>query len=219
MLTKMILSTHPADLIKKLDELFKGESWYSWEPEVLLTMLKEVLSDASKDKVLAVQAVACNVEPVLYKAFAFENVVHSFCNNFIVPDVMQPVSVEEIMYAVPQIIAIANHVHGKPVSFTGEIPQYVAAAAKYSGWVVLPPRLSFAQECLDSITGMFPGSKRYLEFKHVLDMISRLAVQLDATNLDDFPEVTTLLEEDTDVAIITRRVLGAYLFDPTKYGN
>ena len=175
MKSESILGAHPEHLVKALDKLFEGDAWVSWEPEVILRELKEELSEQAQDKVLAVQAVACNGALACSKAPAFENVVHAFCNNMPVVDTLQPPYVEEIMYAVPQIEAIIKYIHGDvEVSFTSEVPNYVAAAAYYRGWVVLPERLSFAQELLDSLTGCGEGTRRYDEFNSTLNAIKHL---------------------------------------------
>lgn len=221
MQTLTILAMHPINLLKALDTYFEGSDWYSWEPEVVLTELKDEVSDQAADKVLAVKSLAANTEMAFYNHSAFENIVHAFCNNMLVVDTNQPMYVEEIMYAVPQIIQIARYVHGDlvDVEFRGEVPGYIAATAKYRGWVVLPKRLQFAQEILDSLTGIEEGSKRYTEFKTTIALVKNLVEAMDATDVTQYTEMLGFLEEDTEKSLIAKRILGSYLYDPTKsYG-
>ena len=222
MQTTTILSTHPSDLLKALDTYFEGSDWYSWEPEVVLTELKEEVSDQAADKVLAVKSLAANSEMVFYNHAAFENIVHAFCNNILVVDTNQPLLVEEIMYAIPHIVAIVKYVHGEhaDTTFRGEVPGYVAATASYRNWLVLPNRLQFAQDILESLTGISDGSKKYAEFKTTLDLVKLLVTAMDTTDVTQYTEMIGFLEEDSEKALIAKRILGSYLYDPTKlYGT
>lgn len=214
--SEAILGAHPEQLVKALDKLFEGDEWVSWEPEVLLRELKDELSEQAQDKVLAVQAVACNGALACGKAPAFENVVHAFCNNMPVVDTLQPPYVEEIMYAVPQIEGIIRYIHGDVVIvFGSEIPNYVAAAAYYRGWVVLPDRLSFAQEILDSLTGCGEGTSRYDEFNTTLKAIRELVKAVGATPITTDEAIFNIMSGETEKALMVRLIVGAYLYDPT----
>lgn len=215
--TNLILRAHPIDLVKSLDKVFIDQKWHSWEPEVLLTMLKDEISELAHDKVLSVQAVACNSSLVFEKAMALEKVVLAFCNNFVNVDVHQAPLVEELVYSIPQIEAIVKYVHPEagPTIFTGDTIGYVAAVAKFRGWVVLPPMLSFAQDRLNFLTGIVPGSKKFTEFSGVISAISSLSEKLSGVDLTTFPEITDLLNDDSSAALMAKKVLGAYMYDPT----
>lgn len=214
--TDSILGAHPFDVYRALDTMFGEERWLSWEPEVLLHELADEVSEQARDKVLAVQAVAANGALACGKAAAFENVVHAFCNNALVVDSLQPPTIEEVMYTIPQLEKIIKQVHSDAeVSFYGEIPRYVAAVAKYRGWVVLPTRLGFAQDALDELTGCSPESDKYQEFKGTLQLIKGLVASVAETAITTSDEVFSLIEEDTPKALVIRLVLGAYLYDPT----
>lgn len=215
--TNAILGAHPIDLLKALDRLFEGEDWYLWEPEVVLHELRDEVSEQAQDKVLAVQAVACNGSQACTKASAFENVVHAFNNNMLVVDTLQPPLIEEVMYAVEQLEKIIKYVHGDSTAFGfgSEIPGYIAAVAKYRDWVVLPARLEFAQDALDALTGLREGSKKYSEFKDTLTLIRGLVRAVGATHVVANEEIFRLIEEDTPKSMVIRLILGAYLYDPT----
>lgn len=60
-----ILAAHPAEILEALDGVFSGQKWLAWDPETVLLSLKEEISDASVDKLLAVQAVASNPKGLL----------------------------------------------------------------------------------------------------------------------------------------------------------
>lgn len=212
-----ILGTHPINLLKALDKVFEGEDWYAWEPEVVLSQLKEEVGDSAADKVLAVKSVAANTSLVFKNANAFENVVQAFCNNILVVDTFQPGYIEEIMYAVPQIIDIAKYVHGESIvpEFHGEIHRYVAASAKYRGWAVLPKRLAFAQDALDELTGLREDSKKYKEYETAIRLVKQLVENLHNTNLTKYKEVVEFIQQDTEDAVIARKIIGSYLYDPT----
>ena len=216
-----IFITPPASILKKMDVLLEG-NWHQWEPEVLLGTIGDNLPPQAADKVLAVQAVASNTELAFKSAAAFENIVHAFCNNGIEPEALQPVFIEEIMYAAPQILEIAKYLHGDavPTDFSPEISQYVASVAKYRDWDVLPDRLSFAQEALDRLTGMHEGSEKHTEFKHALDVVAKMYSAIHASGVSDYESVLPMLEEDSQHTQIMKKALGAYLYDPTiVYGD
>lgn len=211
-----ILGVHPSDLFVALDRYFENTNWLEWEPEVLLHELKDDITEREADKVLAVKSVAVNTNLVYTNACAFENVCHAFCNNIIVVDTLQPLYIEEIMYAIPHIIKITKEIHGNNVSvnFTGEIPGYVAATAKYRGWYVLPTRLAFAQELLEELTGVQEGTAKYNQFAVALNEAKQIAEAIETADIYTYKDV---IDSAPD---IVKTILGAYLYDPTKiYGS
>lgn len=215
--TNAILGAHPVNLLKALNEMFKDEDWYSWEPEVLLHELRDEVSEQAQDKILAVQAVACNSSLACSKAVAFENVVHAFCNNILVVDTLQPPLIEEIMYTVEQLRGLVRAVHPEvtDVPLHGELPGYVAAVAKYRGWIVLPERLTFAQEALDRLNGMEVETNKHEEFKATLGLIKGLVAAVGQTTVAASDEIYQMLEDDSQKTAMIRLILGAYLYDPT----
>lgn len=150
-----ILAAHPVEILEACDGVFAGQKWLAYDPETILLSLKDDISDASVDKLLAVQAVASNPMAVLCNADAFEKTVNAFNNNICVMDVAQPPEVEEMSYAASQIDKIIKAVHGakSDIRYSGDVPNYVAATARFRGWTILPKNLSFAQEMLDVLCG------------------------------------------------------------------
>lgn len=211
-------AAHPVEIYAAVDAVFPGEPWLAWEPETLLLALAEDVSEAAQDKLLAVQAVAANPDPALRFGVALEKTINAFCNNICVMDARQPPYVEELAYGVRQIRALIPAAHGKTAfSFGGETPGYVAAAARFRDWIVLPEPLSFAQLELDRLTGLVPGSALRREHARIVDSVSRLCRELtvdDATSLLRHPEMESLAVNDT-ASLLVKRVIGAMLYDPT----
>lgn len=207
------------EILEALDGVFTGQKWLSWDPETLLLSLKEDISDASVDKLLAVQAVASNPKGMLNNADAFEKTVNAFCNNICVIDVSQPPEVEEMSYAVSQIEKIIRAVHGDKakIKYAGDAPGYVAAAAKFRGWTILPKNLSFGQEMLDSLCGTEKESALYKEHKNILDAVSDFVAKTTRKNAREILQdaAITELEKDEAAQLVVRRVIGALLYDPT----
>lgn len=216
-MSDVILGTHPIQIYAALDQVFAGEKWLEYEPETLLLALASEVSDAAIDKLLAVQAVCANTNAVCQSAAAFEKAVNAFNNNVCVMDVLQPPEVEEMSYAVSQIEKLARVVHNKKPVFTGEVPGYVASTAHFRGWFVLPKNLSFAQETLDSLSGLSPETKLYKEHANIVDVVTRFvdgADRKDARELLSNPELLALSKDDAS-AMLVRRHIGALLYDPT----
>ena len=213
-----ILAAHPIEVYEALDKVFQGEKWLAYEPETLLLALKQDVSDRALDKLLAVQAVAANPKACAENAEAFEKAVQAFCNNICVMDVVQPPEIEEVSYAVSQmqkLVALAHE--GQALTFSGNVPGYVAALGRYHGWELLPKNLAFAQELLDHLTGMQEGSKLYQEHLAIRETLADLVggtTRKDARELLESDEVKEL-EKDDFAALHVKRILGALLFDPT----
>ena len=212
-----LLAASPIEIYEACSQVFEDEDWLTFEPETLLHALKEDVSDLSADKLLAVQACAVNGSLVLTHAQAFEKVVNAFCNNVCVMDTWQPPFVEELCYAVGQIRELLTKTHpGEDPEFGGEIPEYVAAAAKYRGWFVLPKPLAFAQERLDFLTGINDKSQRYKDNQAFVDGVRRITDTLTPDNakalLDD-PDLGK--DPDDPKTIAVTQLIGALLYDPT----
>lgn len=215
----VFLASHPSEIYLALDTLYGDDPWLSWEPETILLELKGEVSEAAKDKLLAVHAVASNLAPVLCSALAFEKVINAFSNNICAVDEFQPPYVEELLYGVRQIRQIGKLVHPEQqeLNFHSEIPGYVAATAQFRDWSVLPHELSFAQEALNSLTGLSPASDRRKEHADILDTVEALYASLttrDAERILHDPGITALAASDTG-SLLTKRIVGALLYDPT----
>jgi hypothetical protein len=195
-----VKAAHPADIRRALDVVFEGEDWPSWEPETLLASLKDRKPDDT-DKILAVQAVARNPALAFTSAAAFEKVVNAFCNNTCVMDVSQPPHVEEMAYAVGQLISMCPD-----KKFSGEVPGYVAATARYRGWFALPSVLSFGQTLLNGLTGSAPEQR-------VLDLYASMDADQARALLND--EAVAELGKNGPGSSVARDLIGALLFDPT----
>lgn len=214
-----ILRAHPLEIYKACDELFGESPWLSWEPETLLMELKSEVSDRAVDKLLAVQAVCGNTKVALTNSDAYENVINAFCNNVCVMDVIQPPEVEEMSYGHSQITLLAKEVHGADcrIEPSGEVPGYVAATAKFRGWILLPENLSFAQEMLDSLTCLTKNSPLYRENREIVDTVRafiKRTSRADARAILNDPQISALAKNDT-ASLALKRVIGALLYDPT----
>lgn len=134
----------PFDLYKQIAAEQSAHNWIGWDLDTFMLHYP----DAS-NKLLAVKSLAFNTQKVCSDWQAFENVVCAF-NNMEQSNVLH---VEEICYGVAQIKLIAHLVHPDvPLLFLSDIPNYIAACAKYYDWTVLPPALSFAQPLLETIS-------------------------------------------------------------------
>ena len=135
----------------------------------------------------------------------------------VVLDTWQPPYVEEICYAVPQILKILRAVHGPnhTFEFAGEVPGYVASVAKHRGWIALPKRLDFATEQLNSLNGLTEKSKKYLENKEIVDTVRKVYRSLEKPTAEailNSEEYTRLSEAERQQFA---KIAGALLFDPT----
>ena len=214
-----LLTTTPVDVYHYLDSLFKGESWVGWEPETVFHTVNtgKELDPLIKDKIGAVIGCAGNPALVTTNSRAFEKVVHAFCNNPCVIDAVQPPQVEEVFWAVDQIIKIICTINegmiSTDVEFSGEIPGYVAGVSKYNGWVVLPTRLSFAREMLDNINNVSGwDTAENIPVYKLLQKAHSIADALDSTTVDT--KGLDSLEEDTPENNIIRKLVGCTLYKP-----
>lgn len=214
MQTDAILRAHPIEIWQALEQVFSGEPWLSWEPETLVLELGDDVSDEALDKLLAVQAFCANPNAAARGAAAFEKTVQALCGNICVMDVSQPPEVEEMSYAVSQMEKLLDASQHEKLEFTGEVPGYVAAAARFRDWIILPHNLSFAQAMLDSLTNLPEDSQLRMEHKAILDAVAGFVAK--ATR-KDAREILTQAELDRDEteAMIVRKFVGALLYDPT----
>lgn len=214
-----ILTETPSAIYDYLDDLFDGESWLEWEPETLLTsvplnIMEECDTGICKDKLLAVQAAAVNTNLVCTYHKAFEKIVHAFCNNPCVMDVVQPPAIEEIYWSIPHIEHIMHQVHGdtEELEFSGEVPNYVSGVGKYYGWVVFPERLKFAQEMLDNLNGLQDWTTKRADIKAILDQARQVADQLEDVSAD--AKGLDAISADTPRNIMIKKLVGCKLYDP-----
>jgi hypothetical protein len=213
------LAAHPIAIYKACNEAFNGSEWLGWEPETVLLELKNDVSDAAVDKLLAVQAVASNANAVVRSAAAFEKVVNAFNNNICIMDVIQPPEVEEMSYAVSQIELIIKEVHGPDtkIEYTDEVPGYVAGVAKFRGWFMLPRNLQFGQAMLNTLTGIVENSALYKEHKNIVDVVSNFVLNTSRKDARDILKDASIMDLETNdsASLMVKRVIGSLLFDPT----
>jgi hypothetical protein len=217
-----LLAAHPIELYASIERLFPGEDWKSWEMETLLHELRDDMDAVAADKLMAVKAVAANPDMPYTHAPAFEKTANAFCNNVCVMDAFQPPYVEELTYAVTQLHALRRLVRPEEDAslavFSGEVPGYVAATAKYRGWMALPGVLSFGQEFLNALNGVSENSPEREKLMKTIALYTSLTKK-DAEDMLRDSSVDSLAKTDEASAIV-RDILGALLFDPTlPYGK
>lgn len=214
--TNSLLASHPVDIYKACDKLFEGEPWLEFEPETIVMRLRNDVSELETDKLLAVQSLASNPTPCLNMALAFEKTVMAFCNNVCVMDTWQPPYVEELCYAVPQILGVLRLSHGnQKYRFDGEVPGYVASVAKHRGWIALPRRLNFASKMLLSLNGLTEKSERYKENADLVNAVRDVCKKLDKPTAEAVLNSEQYRALDDAEQIQFAKVAGAILFDPT----
>lgn len=214
--TNSLLASHPVDIYRACDKLFGDQPWLDWEPETLVMNLRKDVSELETDKLLAVQSLASNPTPCLNMALAFEKTVMAFCNNVCVMDTWQPPYVEELCYAVPQILGVLRLSHGsQKYRFDGEVPGYVASVAKHRGWIALPRRLNFANKMLLEINGLTEKSEKYKENAELVDAVRNVCKQLDKPTAEAILSSEQYKALDDVEQIQFAKVAGAILFDPT----
>ena len=106
---------------------------------------------------------------------------------------------------------------GDKAEFHSEVPGYVAAVAKFRGWFVLPESLSFAQDALNSLCNLEEGSalrKEHESIIHAVEALYREMKTRDAEELLSSGEVESLAKDDVG-SVLTKRIIGALLYDPT----
>ena len=220
--SQSILTKSPFELFKDMDRDLGGD-WVSWEVETILSHAPDHIDQMAVDKILAVHLTARNIELTATVADVIEKITNAFCNQPCLMDAIQPPHIEELMYAVDQIERIGTDVHGEKdmeeFKFGGQVPGYVAAAAKYHDWTVLPKPLSFAQSILDFLTGMKWRRAKDKKIDTAIAALLDLSEKIDGVDdismenasikqmLDDFDNGRS---EYKDAA----RIVGCYLFKP-----
>ena len=204
--TRITGCVHPLTLYLKIKAALSGQDWEYWDPYTLLVTLG-VQNSHDQDKLAAIQGLLKNPVLVVSDYYAFEKVAHAFCNNPVVSEVEQPLSLEEVFYSVCQIRSILKEA-GVEADFSGEVPSYVAVVATEEGWDALPRELTFAQEL----------------FAHFASMISRkfeAEAKTALSTMADMPKEDMLgflqkIEGDSSApAAQLRKYIGLYLYDPT----
>lgn len=212
-----ILSMHPVDIYTAINSEYAHEDWLDWETDTLVQTVGVELKTEALDKLMAVQALGACSKLAVSDAVAFENVINAFCNNGCVMDCLQPPSIEEVFYGVRQMLKIITAVHSiteAEVPFTGEVPGYVGALAKYHDWVVLPTPLAFAKDTLTALTHMEPGTTKWAENSSLIRAGEAAIAHLGLDDSPDFGNLDDLLGESFS-AMFIGRLVGAYLYDPT----
>lgn len=197
---------HPKDLYHKIKTALADQDWEYWDPYTLLVTLG-VQNSHDQDKLSAIQGLVKNPWLAVSDYFAFEKIAHAFCNNPVVAEVDQPLSLEEILYSVRQIQAILTEA-GIQAEFKGEVPSYVAVVATEEGWDALPEDLAFASELFTHLASMV-SRKFEAEAKAALKALAGMSKD----------EVSALLDKiapDTSAgANQLRKYAGLLLYDPT----
>lgn len=163
----------PTKLYSYLNNKYKDE-WFDWEPETIWKTLKEddgiEATDEMKNLIQCFQ-VLTNTNFAHESWQVFENVGHAINQNVVDFGEIQPLEVNEICYAIkvinairPQKVNVEDKIwdkkpeHVRPDhGFDNEIWAYIAASAKNSGLVFLPPELfggsGRPQDVLDNVLG------------------------------------------------------------------
>jgi hypothetical protein len=163
----------PTKLYTYLNTKYKDD-WFDWEPETIWKTIKEddgIEATAEIKNLIQSFQVLTNTNFAHESWHVFENVGHAINQNIVDFSAVQPLEVNEICYAIKVINAIRPHKvniedkiwdknpeHVRPDhGFDNEIWAYVAASAKNSGLVFLPPELfggsGRPQNILDNLLG------------------------------------------------------------------
>ncbi len=193
---------HPVDILSEL-----GAEWLDWEPETIELTFELSGKPIHLDKLLALQTLVKNPNPVARQSFVFEKICIAFCNGFTIMDTYVRPYIEEVFYAVGQMQKIVPD-----IEFSGDVPNYLAAVAKSRDWIVLPDRLAWAQEALNGLTGLSEGSRRYKDHLEALEALKRA---VSALNHIEFKTLLSSKELDGMEGHVITRYIGAYLYDPT----
>jgi len=129
-----------------------GKDWWDWEPETVwqtLAVEQGIAADQElKDLVMALQIAVTTNYP--FESWnVFEKVTCAFNQNDVDFHVIQPPEIDEIAFTV----SVLRTLRGESTPYEDEVLGYIAACAKHSGIVYLPPELypSRAQEFLDKL--------------------------------------------------------------------
>ncbi len=140
--------------VLRLFELLNNQysrAWYDWEPETIWDTLSReqgvVLDRELKDMVLALQ-LTMNSDAPFEHWHVFEKVGHAFNQNIVDFNVVQPLELDEAAFTLSVLSKLRT-----AIDVEDEICGYVAAIAKESGVVYLPPEL-FPARCQAALDGM-----------------------------------------------------------------
>ena len=214
--SKGVYHAHPIDLYISMDEKFgKLGKWLEWEPEVFLSYFPEVTYRVPKDKLLAVQSVAANMQLPYTDHTAFEAVGNCFCNYYFIVGESSPLGTAECFYVVAQLKKLAVAVHGvkeADLLFYGEIPSYIAATAKYEHQRMLPSPLSFGQSILDYL---YPNYEKDLSAER--DIVSQIDKSEIPNSTEDLNKLLDNVDPSSTHGAFISWLLSCYFYDPTAF--
>lgn len=130
--------------IYRLMNLKYEQDWWDWEPETIYQALGEdfkVLPDDRLRDMLGALQVTINTNAPFEHWHIFENVGHAFNQNPVSFAIVQPLELDEASWAV----RVLKRIRPKE-EFEDDVCAYIAACAKNSGVVYLPPEL-FPGKC------------------------------------------------------------------------
>lgn len=140
----------PVQIYSLLTDHYKRD-WWDWEPETIWQTLKIEfgvdVDRAVRDNVMAIQVVL-NTDAPFEHWHIFEKVGHAFNGNPVEFQITQPLNLLEIAWTVKVLKTLRAQEELEP-----EIYGYIAAAAKNSGVVYLPPEYfgELSQSYLDKL--------------------------------------------------------------------
>lgn len=143
-------SVTPIEVLELLNNEL-DEGWDDFEPETIRVELAELLDIGAGPKLMnmigALQTVL-NTDYAFEMWHVFENVSHAFNENPVSFSVVQPAELDEIALTVRTLQKIRPE-----IEFEDDVCAYIAASAKNSGVVYLPPELypAKAQMFLDNM--------------------------------------------------------------------
>jgi hypothetical protein len=145
-------STGPLRIYDMLNDHYQ-KLWWDWEPETIWKTVSEdhgIEADrAVRDMIMALQLIVTS-NMVFEDMHVFEKVTCALNQNHVDFNVIQPCEVDEIAFTVDVLL----HIRGEKTHFEDEVLGYIAACAKTSGIVYLPPEL------------YPPGAQRFLDAMH-----------------------------------------------------
>lgn len=129
---------HVVSIFDQMNEKY-GEDWWDWEPETIrVTLDKDFGFEVSEDgeNLLGALQLVLNTNQAHEHWHVFEKVGHAFNANVVDFSILQPLELDEIALT----IDLLRRLRPKQ-EYLSEIPGYIAAVAKNSGVVYLPPDL------------------------------------------------------------------------------
>lgn len=141
----------PIRLMVEMDDAW-GDEWRDWEYETILQTAHDEgveVERQNQDKIMALKAAVLNTNRFWEEARVFEKTCLAFNNKIVDWMTVQEPAVHE-MAATRALVE--RYIDEQP--FSDEVKAYVAGAAIHAGFVMLPPKLRFAQS---------PFSKKLME--------------------------------------------------------